>query len=132
MVCLQSIIGADKKNPFFSVSRDEKNKKLYVFYGANVFGILADKKDSPQLKMLVAKLYNANVKITLISKEFGFCYRSIKKWAKAMQNGTDDETLEMFEGRHLQRKYTHDVEGFAAYEFKKIYPRNKHSNSKEI
>jgi len=132
MTIFQSIIGTDKKNPFFSVCRHAENKRLYVFYGANVFEILEDKKDSPQLRFLAGRLYNAGVKAKYISSEFGFCFRSIKKWAKAIQNGTDDEILELFEGRHHKRKMTYEVESFVSFEFKRIFPNNKHSYSKEI
>lgn len=132
MPVFQTIIGTDKKNPFFSVHRDTENNRLYVYYGANVFEVLEDKKESPQLRFLVGKLYNAGVKAADISRELGFCFRSIKKWANAIQSGTDDEILELFEGRNHKSKMTHEVEGFVIYEFKRIYPKNKQSYSKEI
>ncbi len=131
MTNLQGIIGTDEKNPHVSVYRDPIRKELHVYHGFALFDIIPDVKGSVPHKFLAIQLFNANVKISTISKHFGYCYRSIKKWSDALKNGSAEEIVKAIEG-HGPRKLTPEIEGFATYEFNRIYPRNKSTYSKEI
>jgi len=129
---LQAIIGTDEKNPHFTVFRNLETKKIELYHGFVLFEILHDKKDNPQLKLLVARLSNAGVKTSVLTRQFGYCYRSIQNWSEALKNGTLEELVESLKGQGAPKKLNKEVEGFVEYEFKRIYPKNKSSYSKEI
>lgn len=129
---LQTIIGTDDKNPYLSVFRNLKTKKIEVYHGIVLFEIIPDEKNNLQLKLLIARLNNAGVKTSVLTRQFGYCYRSIKRWSNALKNGTLEELVESLKGQGAPKKLNKEVEGFVEYEFKRIYPKNKSSYSKEI
>ena len=129
---LQALIGTDAKNPFFTVFRNSKSKKIEVYHGICLLETIVDEKDNPQLKLLIARLKNAGVKTSILTRQFGYCYRSIIRWSKALENGDLEQLVEVLKGQGAPKKLNKEVEGFAGYEFKRIYPNNKYSYSKEI
>ncbi len=132
MVNLQGIIGTDIQNPHISVYRDLEKNELHIYHGFSLFDIIPDIKNSIPHKLLAVQLFHANVKTSTISKHLGYCYRSITKWSKILKTGSAEDIVKIMEGQGSPRKFTKEIEGFAAYEFKKIYPKNKKSYSKEI
>ncbi len=132
MVNLQGIIGTDIHNLHISVYRDFEKNELHIYHGFTLFETIADIKNSIPHKLLAVQLYNANVKTSIISKHLGYCYRSITKWSKVLKTGSAEDIIKIMEGQGAPRKFTKEIEGFASYEFKKIYPKNKKSYSKEI
>ena len=60
---LQCIIGVDKKNPVFTIYREVTNQQLHVYYGQERLEVLADCRESLSYKLLVARLYNAGIKV---------------------------------------------------------------------
>jgi len=132
MVNLQGIIGTDAHNPNISVYRNPIKNELHIYHGFSLFDIIPNIKNSIPHKLLAVQLYNANVKTSTISKHLGYCYRSITKWSKILKMGSAQDFVKIMEGQGAPRKFTKEIEGFASYEFKKIYPKNKKSYSKEI
>ncbi len=129
---LQGIIGTDDKNPHFSVFRNLKTKKIEVYHGIVLFETITDEKNNPHLKLLIARLNNTGVKTSVLTQQFGYCYRSIERWSQALKNGTFEELVESLKGQGAPKKLSKTVEGFVEYEFKRIYPKNRSSYSKEI
>jgi len=132
MVNLQGIIGTTKDNPIISVLRDATKGELHVYHGLSLFEVVPDKKNVVQHKFLAARLYNGGVKASVLTREFGYCYRSLTKWAGAIAKGNLEEMVKALEGQGAPRKFTVTIESFASYEFKKIYPTNKKTYSKVI
>ncbi len=132
MVNLQGIIGTDAHNPYVSVYCNPIKNELHIYHGMSLFDVIPNIKNSIPHKLLAVQLYNANVKTSIISKHLGYCYRSVRKWSKVLKTGSAEEIVKIMEGQGAPRKFTKEIEGFAAYEFNKIYPKNKKSYSKEI
>ncbi len=128
---LQAIIGTDKKNPHFTVFRDIKNKQIHFYFGAGLFEIIPDQKDHPQLRLLVARLRNSGISFSKLSSAFGYCYRSINKWANALNAGDLEKIISSVEG-HKKLKLTNEVQGYVSHRFKNIYPTNKRNYSQII
>jgi transposase len=131
-VALQSIIGSSKNNPYLTVYRDTKKRQILVYHGLALMEVIPDKKDNPQLKLLAGRLYNTKVKAAQITREFGYCHQSIKRWAEALKEGTNEDIYYSLQGQGAPKKLTKEIEGFVSYEFNRIYPTNKQSYSKEI
>ncbi len=132
MMNLQGIIGTDSQNTNISIYRDPIKNELHIFHGFSCFDIIPDIKNSVPHKLLAVQLYNGNVKISKITKHFGYCYRSITKWSRVLKTGSAEEIVSALEGQGAPRKFTKEIEGFSTYEFNRIYPKNKNTYSKEI
>ena len=129
---LQCIIGVDKRNPVFSIYRDKNNKYIYVYFGHALLEVIANKKDNPQLKLMLAQLYNANVKVKNLIGNFGYSYPTLKRWGDALKSGNLEKIYYALQGQGTPKKFTKEVEAFVRLIFNKIYPYNKYSYSSEI
>ncbi|MBI5416669.1 hypothetical protein HZA55_01775 [Candidatus Poribacteria bacterium] len=129
---IQSIIGTDDRNPYYSVLKDKENNELQVYFGNALIEKLPDKKDSPQLKHLLGRLYNADVKVKSLTDYFGYSFQTIQRWGDAIKSGNMEEMARSFEGQGAPKKVTKEIESFVVYEFNRIYQENKYSYSKEI
>lgn len=131
-VALQSIIGTSKNNPYLTVYRDPIKMEILVYHGLALMEVMPDKKDNPQLKLLAGRLYNAKVNAAQITRKFGYCHKSIKRWAGALKDGTNEDIYYSLQRQGAPKKLTKEIEGFVTYEYNRIYPTNKQSYSKEI
>lgn len=129
---LQTIIGTDERNPYYSVVKDKKHNELQVYFGNALMEKVPDIKGSPQLKHLLGRLYNANVKVKSLTDYFGYSFQTIQRWGNAIKSGNMEEMSRAFEGQGAPKKVTKEIESFVVYEFNRIYQDNKHSYSKEI
>ncbi len=132
-VPLQSIIGVDKNNPHFTVCKHpQKASKLLVFFGAALLETVDEDQDNPAFKLLLARLYNAQIKRKILVESFGVALTTLRRWGDAL-NGDDPERLiRVIAGRQHPRKLTPEIVGFAEKRFSHIYPENRYSYSKQI
>jgi transposase len=131
-IVLQSIIGTDSRNPHYSVLKDKNKNELYIYFGNALIEKVPDIKDSPQIKHLIGRLYNANVKAKGLTDHFGYSFQTIKRWGDAIKSGNMEDIYRAFEGQGAPKKLTKEIESFIIHEFDYIYPQNKYSYSKEI
>lgn len=131
-VALQCIIGTDSRNPYYSVLKNSEKDELYIYFGNAHIETVPNIKDSPQLKHLLGRLYNANVKAISLTKHFGYSFHTIKRWGDALKSGNLEDIARAFEGQGAPKKLTKEIESFVTYEFNRIYPQNHYSYSKEI
>ena len=88
----QLILGADKRNPVFTVYRDSDREELQVYFGFELIEVLSDVAESPARKLLIARLYNAGVRMKTLSETFEFDPKTIRRWGQALRHG-DAEAL---------------------------------------
>jgi transposase len=129
---LQMIIGVDKRNPVFSIYRNDQTKEVYLFYGAALLEIIEDRPDNPQLKIMLAQMYNAGVKVKSLIEYFGFSYPTYRRWGKALKSGSAEELVKALSGQGGPSKLTTQVKSFVCFRFWDVYQYNKYSYSKEI
>lgn len=106
----QLILGADKRNPVFSVYRDSDREELQVYFGFELLETLADVPESPARKLLLARLSNAGVKIKTLSETFDFDPKTIRRWGQALRRGDAEALIKVLEGRASRRKLTAPIE----------------------
>jgi hypothetical protein len=132
-VPLQKIIGVDKNNPYFTVCKHpEKPGKLMVFFGAALLEIVDEDQDDPAFKLLLARLYNAQVKRKTLVETFGVALSTLRRLGEALSSGDPQRLLRVLAGRRHPRKLTPEILGFAEKRFSHIYPDNPYSYSKQI
>ncbi|MCP4949713.1 MAG: hypothetical protein GY923_19690 [Aestuariibacter sp.] len=130
---LQEIIGVDKKNPFLTVCKDPQQPgKLMVFFGAVLLEIVDDDRENPSFKLLLARLYNAKVKVKTLVETFGVAHTTLKRWGDALKSDDPERLVCILAGRQHPRKLTAEILGFAKKRFSHIYPHNHYSHSQQI
>lgn len=129
---LQMVIGVDKRNPLFTIFRDPQRKEILIYYGGILYEVIADKKDDPQMKIMLARLYNGGVSVTKLVEKFGYSYPTIKRWGDALKSGDKEKLFYALEGRGGRKKLNPEIISFIIHDFEHIYPRNKYTYSKEI
>lgn len=130
---LQEIIGVDKKNPFLTVCADPQQPgKLMVFFGAVLLEIVDDDRENPSFKLLLARLYNAKVKVKTLVETFGVAHTTLKRWGDALKSDDPERLVRILAGRQHPRKLTAEILGFAKKRFSHIYPHNHYSYSNQI
>ncbi len=77
---LQQILGTDKRNPVFTVHREDDTSRLHVFYGAQLLEVIPDDREHSAYKLLVARLYNFGLNRIVLSKTFNVDPKTMKRW----------------------------------------------------
>lgn len=129
---LQAIIGTDKKNPHFTLIRNTKDKTILVYFGAALLEVIEDRRDNPNLKHLLGRLFNSGIKKQSLVDNFGYSYNAIKRWAEAIKTGDPETIVRALEGQGAAKKLNTEIRSFVIHRFKSIYAENKYSYSKEI
>lgn len=117
----QLILGADKRNPVFSVYRNSDREELQVYFGFELLETLADIPESPACKLLLARLYNAGVKLKALCETFGFDPKTIRRWGQALRRGDAEGLIRVLEGRASRRKLTAPVASFARLRWPELW-----------
>lgn len=131
-MALQTIIGIDKRNPLFTIFRDSQKHEIHIYYGGLLHEVIKDKKDNPEIKLMLARLFNAGVNVKSLIANFGYSYPTIKRWGDALKSGDPEKLYQALSGQGAQKKLTPEIISFVIHDFEHIYPRNKYSYSKEI
>jgi hypothetical protein len=109
----QLLLGTDKRNPVFAVYQDDSGERLLVFYGFELLEIVNNDSADPAFKLLLARLYNARVKLSALCESFQVDPKTIRRWGKALLRGDPAELVRVLEGRGACHKLTPAVENFA-------------------
>jgi hypothetical protein len=109
----QLLLGTDKRNPVFAVYQDDSGERLLVFYGFELIEIVKNDSADPAFKLLLARLYNARVKLSALCESFQVDPKTIRRWGKALRRGDPAELVRVLEGRSVCHKLTPAVENFA-------------------
>lgn len=129
---LQLIIGADSKNNF-TVYKDPQKKKYHVYFGFSLFEVVDINPNNPELKLLLARLYNSGVKVKTLIEHFGFSYPTYKRWGEALKSGDEERLYWALSGQGGGgKKLQPEIVAFITHDFQHVYSRNKYSYSQEI
>jgi len=109
----QLLLGTDKRNPVFAVYEDDSGERLLVFYGFELIEIVNNNSADPAFKLLLARLYNAKVKLSALCQSFQVDPKTIRRWGKALLQGDAAELVRVLEGRGVCHKLTPAVANFA-------------------
>ena len=122
---LQLVLGTDKRNPLVSVYEEDETQTLHVYYGLELMEVIPADRKHPSYKLLVSRLYNAGVKVSVLSETFDVDRKTMKRWAEALLEGDPEKLVVVLAGR--KGKVTAEIEGFVRMRFASVYrehPRN--------
>ena len=109
---LQLILPTDKRNPCFTLYQTEDGRFLHVYYGLERLEIIPAAADHPAHRMLVARLYNAEVKVAVLEELFNLDHKTIRAWGLALDSGDPEALQRMLFG--APRKLTPAIREFIA------------------
>ena len=109
---LQLILPTDKRNPCFNLYQTEDGRVIHVYYGLERLEVVPAAGNHPAYRMLVARLYNADVKVSALAEVFGLDHKTIRAWGLALDSGDPDALQRMLFGP--PRKLTPAIREFVA------------------
>ena len=127
---LQQLLGTDKRNPSFTICKNSETDLLHVYYGGELFEKVPDDGNDPQYKLMVARLYNAGLNATKLTKAFGPARKTMRRWGHALKNGDPEELVRVLAGRGWHRKLTPEIRAYVRIRFPVIHSENPSSYSK--
>ena len=129
---LQQLLGTDKRNPCFSVYRETKDDFLHVYYGAELFERVKGDRKSCEYKLLLGRLYNANVMVSALEEAFKVNGKTLRRYGRAMVNGNADELVRVLSGRGGKRKLTTEIRSYVRMRFLRIYEQDRYRYSQRL
>ena len=130
---LQPVLGTDKRNPVFSVYRQNgPTAFLHVYYGAELLEVVPDDREHPTFKLLIGRLYNAGVSARGLQQRFGMDRKTMQRWGRALQSDDSQELVRALAGRGGHRKLTPEIRAFVATRFLHLYPQTRRGYSQAI
>jgi hypothetical protein len=130
---LQPVLGTDKRNPIFSVCRQEGTAPcLHVYYGAELLEVVPEDRQHPAYKLLVARLYNARVKGLALQRNFKVDRKTMQRWGRALQSGRGEQLIQALAGRGGRRKLTSEIQAFVRVRFPEIYGQSRVGYSRRL
>ena len=132
MAPLQMLIGVDKRNPLFTIYRETIKNEIHIYYGGILHEIIEDKKDHPEYKIMLARLYNSGIAVNKLIEYFGYSYPTLKRWGDALKSGDPEKLYHAISGPGPGKKLTPEIISFVIHDFEHVYPKNKYSYSSEI
>jgi hypothetical protein len=109
---LQLILPTDKRNPCFTLYQTEDGQFIHVYYGVERLEVVPAAGNHPAYRMLVARLYNADVKVSALAELFDLDHKTIRAWGLALDSGDPDALQRMLFGP--PRKLTAAIREFIA------------------
>jgi len=130
---LQSLLGTDKRNPVFSVSRrDGVVPQLHVYYGAELLEVVPEDRQHPAYKLLIGRLFNAGVKQLALQRSFGVDRKTMQRWGRALQSEDPERLVRVLAGRGGPRKLTPEIRAFVVLRFPKLYSQSRTGYSQQL
>jgi len=130
---LQSILGTDKRNPVFSVSRRAgAEPQLHVYYGAELLEVVPEDRQHPAFNLLIGRLFNAGVKQVALQRSFGVDRKTMQRWGRALQSDDPERLVRLLAGRGGPRKLTPEIRAFVVLRFPKLYSQSRTGYSQQL
>jgi hypothetical protein len=95
--------------------------ELYVFLGMALLERVPRLRDHIAFKMLLARLYNAKVRVRTLVECFGVAHTTLRRWGLALLSGDLDRIKRAFCGQGAERKMSPEIEGYVRDRFRELY-----------
>lgn len=106
------ILPTDKRNPCFSLYHSADRSSIRVFYGLELLEVVPDDPGHPAFKMMVGRLYNANVKLIALEEVFDVDRKTIRSWAAAIRSRDPELLSRVLLGRGVNVKRTPAIDKY--------------------
>ena len=104
--------------------------ELFVFLGMALLERVPRLRDHIAFKMLLARLYNAKVKVRTLVECFGVAHTTLRRWGLALLSGDLDRLKRAFCGQGAERKITPEIERYVRDRFHELHGNCRDYNQK--
>jgi len=109
---LQLILPTDKRNPSFSLYLSADEQTIHVFYGLELLEVVPADREHVAYKMLVARLYNAGLRVRALAEVFQLDPKTMRAWGRALRSRDPAGLQRMVLGPEAGRKRTAAIDGY--------------------
>ena len=109
---LQLILPTDKRNPSFSLYLTADEQAIHVFYGLELLEVVPADREHIAYKMLVARLYNAGLRVRTLAEVFQLDPKTMRAWGRALRSHNPAQLQRMVLGPEAGRKRTAAIDGY--------------------
>lgn len=102
----QLILPTDKRNPSFSLYLTKNGQSIQVFYGLELLEVVPNAPEHMAFKMMVGRLYNAQVRIATLEEVFDVDRKTIRTWGLAIRSRDANQLARVMLGRGASQKRT--------------------------
>ena len=125
---LQPLLGTDKHNPCFTLSTPaDQPDDLHVFYGLELLERVDRAKQPIPYRMLLGRLYNAQVNATKLMAAFKVGRQSLRRWGNGLKESDGDQMVAALAGVGAHTKVTALIDRFIRARFHQIYAVNHYN-----
>ena len=119
---LQPLLVPVKGSPDFLLYVNPQDPaELFVFLGMALLERVPHVRDHIAFKMLLARLYNARVKVASIVICFGVAHTTLRRWGLSLLSGDMDQINRAFSGQGAERKITPEIDFYVRDRFRELY-----------
>jgi hypothetical protein len=111
-VPLQLILPTDKRNPSFSLYLTADEQAIHVFYGLELLEVVPADREHIAYRMLVARLYNAGLRVRTLAEVFSLDPKTMRAWGQALCSRDPALLQRMVLGPEAGRKRTAAIDGY--------------------
>ncbi len=109
---LQLILPTDKRNPSFSLYLTADEGSIHVFYGLELLEVVPAGREHIAYKLLVARLYNAGLRVRTLAEVFQLDPKTMRTWGRALRSQDPALLQRMVLGPEAGRKRTSAIDGY--------------------
>ena len=109
---LQLILPTDKRNPSFSLYLTADEQAIHVYYGLELLEVVPADREHVAYKLLVARLYNAGLRVRILAEVFQLDPKTMRAWGHALRSRDPALLQRMVLGPEAGRKRTAVIDGY--------------------
>ena len=109
---LQLILPTDKRNPSFSLYLSADEQEIHVFYGLELLEVVPADREQVAYKLLVARLYNAGLRVRTLAEVFQLDPKTMRVWGRALRSRDPALLQRVLLGPEAGRKRTAVIVGY--------------------
>ena len=109
---LQLILPTDRRNPSFSLYLSADEQAIHVIYGLELLEIVPADREHVAYRMLVARLYNAGLRVRTLAEVFQLDPKTMRAWGRALRSRDPALLQRMVLGPGAGRKRTAAIDGY--------------------
>ena len=110
--------GYESRYSDLSVFIDKEESEFYIYLGVALLERVSINAEEIGHKMFIGRLYNSEVKLSIIQEKFNHDNRTIKKWGNALKTCDIDEMAKAFTGRTASKKTTPELIRYVLQQYK--------------
>jgi hypothetical protein len=117
---LQLLLPTDKRNPSFTLYLSGDEHDIHVFYGLELLEVVPAQREHIAYKLLVARLYNAGLRVKTLEEVFEVSPKTMRGWGQALRSGKAKDLARVLLGTETCRKRTAAIDQYVRHRWEAL------------